>query len=215
MKKTEEKTFTILVVEDDEGLSLLIEKNLSAEGFCIVRVHTGADAIAFAQKTPRTLMLLDYKLMDMNGRQVLEALAEKDCSVPFVIITGHGDEKMAVEMMKMGARDYLVKDMVFLDLLPSVIHQVIEQLHTEEALKKAQEERERLIGELQEALAKVKTLSGLLPICSSCKKIRDDQGYWHQVEKYILEFSDAELTHGLCPDCLDKLYAELERARKP
>jgi PAS domain-containing protein len=70
-------------------------------------------------------------------------------------------------------------------------------------------ERERLIGELQTALADVKTLSGLVPICSSCKKIRDDRGYWRTVERYLSEHSDAQLTHGLCDDCLRRLYPDL------
>jgi PAS domain S-box-containing protein len=73
----------------------------------------------------------------------------------------------------------------------------------------AQQAREELIAELQEALDKVKTLSGLLPICSSCKKIRDDQGYWQQVEVYIQDHSDAEFSHGICPDCARKLYPDL------
>ncbi len=73
---------------------------------------------------------------------------------------------------------------------------------------RADEERERLIVELQEALAKVKTLSGLLPICANCKKIRDDKGYWQQVEVYIRDRSEAEFSHCLCPDCRRKLYPE-------
>jgi len=75
--------------------------------------------------------------------------------------------------------------------------------------KRAEKERENLISELQQALAKIKTLSGLLPVCASCKKIRDDQGYWKQIELYISEHSDATITHGICPDCLKKLYPEL------
>jgi hypothetical protein len=72
--------------------------------------------------------------------------------------------------------------------------------------KRTEDEREELIGKLQEALATVRTLSGLLPICSSCKKIRDDQGHWNQLETYLLEHSEAEFTHGSCPDCLKSLY---------
>jgi PAS domain S-box-containing protein len=75
--------------------------------------------------------------------------------------------------------------------------------------KKAEEERERLIGELQEALAEVKTLSGLLPICASCKSIRDDQGYWQQIEAYIRDHSEAEFSHSVCPECAKKLYPEV------
>ncbi len=70
-------------------------------------------------------------------------------------------------------------------------------------------EREHLIAELKEALSKVKTLSGLIPICASCKKVRDDQGYWHQVEAYVREHSDAEFSHGICPECARRLYPEL------
>lgn len=80
--------------------------------------------------------------------------------------------------------------------------------------KRAEEEREQLILQLKKALADVKMLSGLLPICSSCKKIRDDHGYWNQVEVYISEHSEAEFTHGLCPDCLKKMYLELDKLKK-
>jgi PAS domain S-box-containing protein len=79
--------------------------------------------------------------------------------------------------------------------------------------RRAEEEREGLIGELKEALAQVKTLSGMLPICSSCKKIRDDAGYWQQVEVYIRDHSEAEFTHGLCPDCAARLYPEFYRKK--
>jgi len=74
--------------------------------------------------------------------------------------------------------------------------------------KKAEEERERIIKELQKALSQVNTLSGLIPICANCKKIRDDQGYWSDVELYISKHSDAEFSHGLCNDCMKKLYPE-------
>jgi PAS domain S-box-containing protein len=77
--------------------------------------------------------------------------------------------------------------------------------------KQAEEERERLILDLKEALAKIKTLSGMLPICSSCKKIRNDSGYWQQIEVYICDHSEAEFTHGICPDCMEKLYGEYKK----
>jgi len=74
--------------------------------------------------------------------------------------------------------------------------------------KRAQDEREQLIVELREALGHVKTLSGLLPICASCKKIRDDKGYWNQIESYIRKHSSAEFTHSCCPECAKELYPE-------
>ena len=77
------------------------------------------------------------------------------------------------------------------------------------AIKQADKEKSKLIIELQDALAEVKTLSGLIPICSWCKKIRDDKGYWNRIESYIKEHSEAEFTHGICPQCAEKQYPEL------
>jgi PAS domain S-box-containing protein len=74
--------------------------------------------------------------------------------------------------------------------------------------RRAEEERERMIDELKEALANVKTLRGLIPICASCKKIRDDKGFWSQVEVYVRDRSEAEFSHGICPDCMKKLYGK-------
>lgn len=75
--------------------------------------------------------------------------------------------------------------------------------------KRAEIEKDKLIIELKEALSTVKTLSGLLPICASCKKIRDDNGYWNQIESYIQTYSEAEFSHGICPDCVKKLYPDM------
>lgn len=88
-------------------------------------------------------------------------------------------------------------------LLCSVVHDVSER-------RAADREREALITELQAALSRVKTLQGLIPICSSCHKIRDDEGYWNRIEVYIKDHSEAEVTHGLCPECVARLYPDLE-----
>lgn len=74
---------------------------------------------------------------------------------------------------------------------------------------KSERELARRNQELEEALAEVKQLQGIIPICASCKKIRDDQGFWHQVEAYVQAHSGAEFSHGLCPDCMKKLYPEI------
>lgn len=84
-----------------------------------------------------------------------------------------------------------------------------------EERRKAQKEKDELIVELREALSKVKTLSGLLPICASCKKIRDDQGYWNQLELYIGDHTDAAFTHSICPECAQKALAETHRKKAP
>jgi len=142
----------ILVVEDDEGLSRLIQKTLQREGFQTESAINGTEAVAIVVNNQNIVMLLDYRLPDMSGKQVIETLAERKCRVPFIIMTGYGDVKIAVEMMKLGARDYLVKDSEFLDVLPSIVNRFIEQLEiekrlaeTESKLKKTEEKYYNLI----------------------------------------------------------------------
>lgn len=100
-------------------------------------------------------------------------------------------------------------------LLPGVLAPTIAQIFFRllAQIEHAQREKEAAILELQDALANVKRLSGLLPICASCKKIRDDDGYWHQVEVYIHTHSDVDFSHGVCPDCVQTLYPEVYRRR--
>jgi hypothetical protein len=86
----------------------------------------------------------------------------------------------------------------------------IESIRDITAAKRLEKEREKLIGELQGAIAKVRTLSGLLPICAAGKKIRDDKGYWNQIETFIRDHSEAEFSHSICLDCARKLYTDLD-----
>ena len=125
---------TILVVEDDTGLNKLIQKTLQHAGFTTEGVFNGNDAIDMAMKSKELIMLLDYKLPDTTGKEVIEHLRENDRNVPFIIVTGHGDEKIAVEMMKMGARDYIVKSAGLRDILPHILKRVISDLSHEKKL---------------------------------------------------------------------------------
>ncbi|MFO7606999.1 MAG: response regulator, partial [Desulfurivibrionaceae bacterium] len=147
-------------------------------------------------------ILLDLSLPDSQG---LETLAKAQAAAPHlavIVLTGNDDAAVALAAVRIGAQDYLFKGDTHGPLLARAIDYAIER-------KRSQEERERLIGELQDALSEVKQLSGLLPICSSCKSIRDDQGYWQQLEKYLDEHSEVKWSHGLCPQCARKLYPEL------
>jgi hypothetical protein len=90
---------------------------------------------------------------------------------------------------------------------------ITERKQTEESLKQYAAELEKTNRALQEALAKVKHLSGMLPICASCKQIRDDKGYWKTVETYITQHTEAVFTHGICPECEKKMYTELENLK--
>ena len=124
----------IFVVEDEEGLSHLLQKNLRREGYHTEGASSGEAALAFVAANRNALMLLDYSLPDMSGRRVVEILTERQLSIPFIIMTGHADVKVAVEMMKLGARDFVVKDAEFLSVLPAVVKRVVEQLEVAERL---------------------------------------------------------------------------------
>lgn len=124
----------IFVVEDEEGLSHLLQKNLRREGYHTEGASSGEAALAFVADNRNALMLLDYSLPDMSGRRVVEILTERQLSIPFIIMTGHADVKVAVEMMKLGARDFVVKDAEFLSVLPAVVKRVVEQLEVAERL---------------------------------------------------------------------------------
>lgn len=124
----------VLVVEDDAGLRSLIRRKLERNDYTVTTASTGAEAVALVVEKPDILLLLDFKLQDMTGGEVIDRLKEKGIDVPFAIMTGNGDERIAVEMMKLGARDYLVKDQNFLDIIPQVIEQITTRLITERKL---------------------------------------------------------------------------------
>jgi PAS domain S-box-containing protein len=130
---------SILVVEDDEGLCRLVLKRLKRAGFDAAAVNTGEAAVTWAEEMRDVLLLLDYGLSDMTGKGVLERLARKQLQPPFIMMTGQGDERTAVTMMKEGARDYLVKDARFLDRIVPVVHRVLKELEAERKLVQAEE----------------------------------------------------------------------------
>ncbi|MBW1742726.1 MAG: response regulator [Deltaproteobacteria bacterium] len=140
-EKVREETGTlILVVEDDEGLNNLISKTLERSGFQTISALQGTTAIEQIMSHDSVMIVLDYQLTDMTGKQLIEQLLEMGKVVPFIMVTGQGDERTAVEMMKLGARDYLVKDTGFMDQLPRVVSRALENVNVETKLAHAEEE---------------------------------------------------------------------------
>jgi len=119
--------------------------------------------------------------------------------VPIVVLTALDDETIAVKAVQGGAQDYLIKGRVNSYLLTRALRYALE--------------RGKLIRELRDALGKINTLRRLLPICSYCKKIRNDEGYWEEVEAYIEKHSNAMFSHGICKDCLKKFYPDTYKKR--
>ncbi|MBN1764695.1 MAG: PAS domain S-box protein [Sedimentisphaerales bacterium] len=129
---------TVMVVDDDEGFCTLMQRKLQGEGFQTLSAGSGNEAIERLGDQRVDLMLLDFMLPDMTGNRVVEILRQMQRSVPFILVTGQGDERLAVEMMKGGACDYLIKDQSLLKLLPSVVNHTIKQLRQQQKLREAE-----------------------------------------------------------------------------
>jgi len=140
---------TILVIEDDQALSRLTQRNLHRLGFHTEAAVDGAQAIEWIANNPVKLLLVDYRLPDMTGDKVIKTMTQRGYSFPFIVVTGQGDEETAVEMMKLGARDYLVKDSTFIDRLPQAIERTLEQFAIEQKLAEAEEEVKRYSRRVQ------------------------------------------------------------------
>ena len=139
---------TVLIVDDHQGLISLIQRCLSREGFHTACAHSGQEALTWLSLHHADLLLLDLQLTDMSGEELINQLAQHKLTLPFIVITGQGDERLAVKMMKRGARDYFIKDSNLIELLPSIVTQTFEHIQQEQRLKLTEEtlreERERM-----------------------------------------------------------------------
>jgi AmiR/NasT family two-component response regulator len=195
------KDIRVLVVEDDSLVSEMIQGLLERMWYIVAgRAVNGLQAIEMTQSTRPDVVLMDIKLPDMDGIEAARRIYES-CPTPVVVLTAYDTPELVERASAAGVGAYLLK--------PPDAHEMDRAIAIAMARFDDLMELRRLNAELQDTLAKIKTLSGLLPLCSSCKKIRDDDGYWHQVEVYIRDHSEAEFSHGLCPECAKKLYPEI------
>jgi len=206
---------TILIVEDECIIAMELQVRLEGFGYNVpVIVSTGEEAVGQATVSCPDLVLMDITLKgDMDGVEAADIIREK-CGVPVVFLTANADEQTMQRAKITGPFGYLFKpfeERMLYATIEMALYKASaqKQLHAySKELEKGVQERDRLIFDLKEALDKVKVLSGLLPICAYCKQIRDDAGYWSQIESYISRHSDAEFSHGICPDCVKKHFPD-------
>jgi AmiR/NasT family two-component response regulator len=205
----------VLIVEDDSLVSEMIQGLLEKMWYVVVgRALNGLQAIEMAKSTQPDVILMDIKMPDMDGLEATRHIYES-CPTPVVVLTAYDTPELVERASAAGVGAYLVKPPNTDEIERAITIAIarfddlmeLRRLNTE--LQADNEAREKLILELEDALAQVKTLSGLLPICSSCKKIRDDEGYWNQLEVYIRDHSEVEFSHSLCPECAKELYPEI------
>lgn len=204
----------ILVVEDEYIIANEIKEILVDLGYVVPYiVASGEDALQKTKECKPDLILLDIKLKgEMNGIETASKIHSL-YDIPVIYLTAYVDKKTLDRAKITSPYGYLVKPFNDRELHAS-IEIALYKHRAEKERERLLIEQKRLITELNEALDKVKTLSGFIPICAACKKIRNDKGYWEQVEDYIREHSEAEFTHSMCPECAEKFYPELYKKAK-
>jgi DNA-binding response OmpR family regulator len=183
----ERKPLILLVDDNPQNLQFLgelVEKN----GFECALATSGAQTLDFAQREKPDLILLDLMMPEMDGYEVCRKLKARPLTrdIPIIFLTARTESEDIVKGFEVGGVDYVTKPFQAAELLARV------KTHVE--LKRSREE--------------IKVLRGIVPVCASCKSIRDEKGVWQRMEAFISRRTEAQFSHGLCPDCMQKLYPE-------
>lgn len=190
----------ILIVEDEAVTAADLHDELTAQGFHVVGTADTAEGAMKQAETHRP----DLVLMDITLGSVADgvhaASAMRGMEIPVIFLTAHYDERTLSRAKQATPVGYITK--------PFEPHAVCVAIEIGLERHRSDMERMRLLRELEKERAQVKLLTGLLPICSCCKKIRDDAGYWQNVETYLGAHSEATFTHGYCPACAQRVLDE-------
>jgi DNA-binding response OmpR family regulator len=200
----------ILVADDDPTVLMLFTTLLVDEGHDVRGATTGQECLDAVRSQHPDIVLLDVMLPDMTGVEVCRRIkTEPELQGTLVILVSGArvSSEYQAEGLDIGADGYIVKGLSNREFLAR-IHSLVRIKRAEDALREKEEDQRKLISELEKALAEIRTLRGLIPICPSCKKIRDDEGFWNQLEVYIGKHTDAVFSHGICPECAEELYPE-------
>ncbi len=202
----------ILIAEDDLLSRTLLAGVLNKMGHEVVQTVNGIEALTKLQEddAPK-LAIIDWMMPVIDGVEVVRQIravqnkknkGNHHSTRPYIImLTTKGDKSDIVAGLDAGADDYITK--------PFDIGELKARVDVGQRILQMQSALSAKVEELQEALDQINTLKGIVPICANCKNIRGDAGYWEQVEAYISRHTDAQFSHGICPDCMKKLYPEV------
>lgn len=193
----------ILIAEDDFTIRTMLAAVLKKLGHEVVETVNGAEALEAVQRPDApALLILDWIMPEMDGIEVIHRVRTIESTLPpYIILLTIKDGKVdIIAGLNAGANDYLTK--------PFDIGELQARIRVGVRMVEVQEQLAGKVWELNQSLEEIKTLRGILPICSFCKKIRNDQGYWDQVESYVSRHTYAQFSHGICPECEKKHYSE-------
>jgi phosphoserine phosphatase RsbU/P len=190
----------ILIAEDDLVSRKMLEATLARWGYEVVVTSDGAEALRAleAPEAPK-VAILDWMMPGLDGVEVCRRLRSSATADPayVILLTAKGNKTDIVNGLDAGADDYIIK--------PFDRDELRARLQAGLRIVTLQSTVAARVRELEDAIARIKTLQGLLPICSYCKRVRNDGDYWQQVESYISDHSDARFSHGICPDCYESV----------
>lgn len=193
----------ILLAEDEAEGRLIVESVLEGQGHEIVVASDGEEAWdILSEEAPPQFLILDRHMPKLDGTEICRRLQPRRGTRPTYVLLLTAMDRISdiVSGLDAGADDYLVK--------PYNIRELQARVRVGLRILETQQAVANRIEELEAALKKVKRLQGLLPMCAHCKRVRDDDNYWTQVEAYATEHSEAQFTHGICPECTDELMKD-------
>jgi phosphoserine phosphatase RsbU/P len=195
----------VLIAEDDRATARLLAGLVGSWGYEVVAAGDGNAALAHfeAVATPQ-LVLLDWMLPGADGPEVCRRIRKlrSNSAIYIILLTSKSARTDVVAGLEAGADEYLVK--------PFDAEELRARLQAGARIVDLQQRLADQVSELETALANVRKLTGLLPICAYCKAIRDDSNYWHRVEEYVGEHSDVTFSHGICPKCLPNVMRDMD-----
>lgn len=194
----------ILIAEDDPTSRTVLAAMLHKSGHEVVETADGAAAWEVLQRPDSpALAILDWMMPKIDGLELVRRVRALGSDRPpyLMMLTVRGDAADIIVGLEAGANDYLAK--------PFDPGELRARVEVGRRMIAIQDNLLTKVGELRQAFDQIKTLRGIVPICASCKNIRDDQGFWTQVEVYVHAHTEAQFSHGICPKCLTKLYPEL------
>ncbi len=204
---------SVLYVEDDESTRAAVGAPLGRRVQTLLQADNGSAGLELFRLHRPGIVITDIRMPVMDGLTMAREIKALDDKTQIIVTSAHNDMNYFLDAIDIGIDRYVLKPIDH-EKLFSGLEKCMATIDAAREKQQHRLEREKLIAELQEALATIKTLHGLLPICSSCKKIRDDKGSWTQIEAYISDHTDAEFSHGICSECAEKLYPDYFKRKK-
>jgi phosphoserine phosphatase RsbU/P len=193
----------ILIAEDDYTSRAMLKAVLEKAGHSVVEAVDGAEAWEILKNPDAPKMaILDWMMPKINGLDLVRRAREIPSKLPpcLIMLTTKDEKADIIAALNAGANDFLAK--------PFDAGELRARIDAGSRMIELQEALNEKIEELEQALEQIKTLSGILPICACCHKIRNDAGYWQQVDTYLRDHTEAQFSHGLCPKCQKDLYPD-------